>query len=317
MALKDIIAGSFAPMGLNPTVQNDRLLLVSKINAAARELWEQTDLVGSMAEQTFTVSGSEKEISLPYYVDKVRGVRSVDLLNKVILHDMSPRYFYGEVYQSEFEFRIKNHSILRRTISNSAPMVISIPAVETTRIVFTVRGATTNAVRATEEVVIEVDELEVDLTKSFTDIVGFYKNRVTDNDCTLTDADDVVMSVIPNVLLEASYAVLQIVDVNLTSNQDGRSYEILYKRKFIPFVDDYDSFPVAGYDDAIVWKTLSHFFALKEGQEPLASGYSQQANKLVDDLDVNATRGVVLPVQSLPNRFINAMRPRTSYYGRA
>lgn len=311
MPLKHIIDKTCGPLGLNPLSSNDRQLLISKINFAASELWEQTDLVGSLREQLFEADMTEHELTLPTYVYQVRGVRTTAYALPIKVTDMAPRYYQGEPYQSVLSWRIKHKAALQRDIDNSAPMTISIPVADTARITFTVRGRTATSQRVTNQVTIEAGETEVDLTESFEEIVGFHKDRVTRSDCFLYDADGIEMAVIPNVMESSSYSVIQIADRAFDRPADSGNgfFEVLYKIPFIPFTDDYDEFPAGvEYDSAVIWKTLSHFYMTKEGEEMKAVGYEGQVAKLIGDKDRDASRGTVKPMNIYPNRFIRAMR---------
>ena len=305
--LKNIIENTFGPLGLDPQRSADRLLLLKYINFAAQELWEETDLVGALQEQYF-ITTNEVEVTLPSYVWRIRGIRSVNLNHALTLKDMSPRYFYGAGYESQLEWRLKPKVALERNIINSAPMTISIPVAETSRIKFSVRGRTTNSQRITETVIIEAGEMSVILTLSFEEVIFFHKDRITTNDCTIKDADDNVMAIIPNALLESRYCVAQIRDPSFsTSLNNNAIFECLFKQLFIPLVNDDDEYTVPDYDDAIGWKVLSHFYAKKEGQEPLAVAYAGQVLNLLKIKDSDASRGTKKPVQKHPNRFVQAM----------
>lgn len=307
--LKDIITEVAGPLGLNPQISADRLLITSKINRAAKDLWEETDLIGSLLEQFFTIPAtSNHEITLPHYVGNLRGVRSVNWKEKLNLFDMAPRYYYGHSFQSNLSWRIKNRSPLHTSITNSAPMVISIPTAETTRIIFYVNGTTTTAKRKQEQAIIEAGSTSVTLSSSFEEIFSFGKNIVTDRDCTLTDSDGNEMSVIPNILLDVTYPVIQILDKAFTSQNDAYVIECLFKQVSLPLINDYDQFVIPEYDDVISWKTLVNFYMLKEGQEQLALTFQSKVAERLRNKDSDASRGTLRPIQTAGNRYIGAMR---------
>jgi hypothetical protein len=313
--LKNIIENTFGPLGLDPQRTEDRLLLVKKINFAAKELWDETDLIGSLQEQFF-VTTDENQVTFPYYVYQIRGLRSVNTNGPFELKDMSPRYYYGAGYDSNIEWRLLPKSPIERNISNSAPMTISVPVAETVRVRFTVRGRTTNSQKLSETVTLEVGETAVAFTQSFEDVLFFHKDVVTTNDCTMRDADLNTIAVIPNALLKSLYCVAQIRDPSFDNTiSNNATFQLLFKQLFVPFVNDDDEYPVEDYDDAIVWKTLSHFYATKEGQEGLAAAYAGQVLGLLRTRDADASRGIVKPVQVRANRFIKALNSY-GFFGR-
>ena len=91
-------------VGLKTVNDKDRLTVL--VNAAARELYEQTDLPRALREETVQVSlEATQRITLPAHMADVRGIR--DYIRGITLHDMRPRYHnYPWPKGSMYTFRV-------------------------------------------------------------------------------------------------------------------------------------------------------------------------------------------------------------------
>jgi hypothetical protein len=75
--------------------------------------------------------------------------------------------------------------------------------------------------------------------------------------------------------------------------------EILYKIRFQPLQDDYDEFVCPGYDDAIIWKTLSYLLAKKDTEK--AGMAEAKANQLMRQMSDDTEESVSKEVEFLQN----------------
>lgn len=307
MSLANIIKRVAGPLGLNPNDLRDRALLIERINFAAEELWESTDLVYSLWENTFSLDLSQQIITLPHYVSQIRGVRNAETQQKVDLNDMRPRYFHGAGWQSTCSWRVLKQGALMRDIENAAPFTVSIPAVDSERFSVTINGRTATSNKVRETIVLETNETSKLFTFQFTDVINFSKSIDTLYDVTLKDADNNILAVIPSNKRESSYKLIQISDLDQSTNESTGCYQILYKLDLESFVEDNDEFTAPGYDAAIIWQTLAHYYATKEGQEILAAGYQGKVAEMVAQKDKDATTGISKPLNVKRNRFISAM----------
>ena len=57
MSLKYILSQAGSKMGLDPEEDSERRVLLRYANEAARELYKQADMAGSLMEQVFKVNG--------------------------------------------------------------------------------------------------------------------------------------------------------------------------------------------------------------------------------------------------------------------
>lgn len=250
-------------VGTNLLNATHRLLLVDDVNRAAKELYESSDLFDSLDEEVFDIyTANENQASLPWYVEFIRGLRNFDGRYAVDLEDPKNRYFQGintEIWNQRL--RNKRRSAVAREVENQSRITFRIVETETTDIVFTIVGPTHNASQVTETVTLSAGSLEVETTKQYTDgIRKISKDRVTDNDVIIEDVNDNELGRIPNHLLETKYTVIQVMDsITSTASDPQNAVEVLFKRPFVPLINDGDEFQCGSrYDDAIVWKILEH-----------------------------------------------------------
>ena len=65
MSVQLILSLAGDKMGLNPSLASQRAVLLRFLNEAAEELYDQSDPIGSLAEQVFKVNG-DQTISCPW-----------------------------------------------------------------------------------------------------------------------------------------------------------------------------------------------------------------------------------------------------------
>lgn len=274
-------------IGIPINTDIDRASALSKVNKAARELYSETDLVGSLREQVFDTDASHLQITLPYYVDHIRAARHYDTRSRVKIEDMRPRYFYGHEWPQKFlTWRKKNRVAIAHELDQESILTITLTAPATERFTVYITGSTSLADRITEAIIFEIGDQTKQTTNQWTQFPGFQfigKDKVISQNVTLTDINGTTISEIANSEIEASYTLIAIGDYE---NQLGCDcYEILYKFKFSPFYNDYDNFPAPGYDDAIVYKAASHYWS--KDTSPLGQSkvleYETKCSKIMED----------------------------------
>lgn len=276
-------------MGLNPAVADQRSVMLRFVNEAVRELYEQSDMVGSLTEQCFKVNG-DQTIALPSYVGKLRAVREVNSQIPWSINQMRPRYNVSNWPDMWRNFRLKNLQTLERAITNEGPVTIVCDAIESTPAVVTIAGSTLAAERIVETVT--MDETEKTTTNAFTNITLFRKNVQTSCNYGMLDMDRNVLSVIANNRLQATY---QIVDISqlpwLNQNQGPQDHfvEILYKEVLPYLQDDGDEFPAIGFDDVIVNKCLQ-LWCEEEGKGEEAALYDAKATRTLARIQEDQNR---------------------------
>lgn len=267
-----------AKMGLNPSQPSDRQVLLRLANEAAEELYDQFDPSGALMEESFKVNG-DQTISVPYYVGEIRAVREMASQVPWKLNQMRPRYNEFNWQDQWRNIRLRNTQALMATVTNQSVGTITVSVVETPPIVVTVSGPTESAVNAHESIV--MDGLVKNTVNQYNDYTLVSKDRVNNCNVTLTDADGMLLTIIPNNRLETSY---QIYDVSLCpwlqnsgSSQD-HYVEILFKKSLPWYENDSDEFPAQKYDNVWVNKILQ-LWAEEQGDAETAVMWDGKATR--------------------------------------
>jgi hypothetical protein len=235
--------------------------MLQQINKAAKELYEGRDLVNVDREQLFALEGDDMLVSLPYYVEEIRGVRSHDRRERLVLGDMRGRYKSDGWAEPLLKWRERWKNPLKAAITNEAPFTLSIPQAETAAFTIILSGSTPNSARITESIIFAAGETSKVTANQFTEVFSFSNLSSHTYDVTLTDADGVELSVLPNVADRARYITVQVLDAIAVSLEQPYLVEVLYKNAFLFMRGDYDEFVCPGYDDAIAWQTIGNSLA--------------------------------------------------------
>lgn len=302
MSVKYILYQAGAKMGL-PDISvgsQNRTVLLRLLNEAARELYPQADVAGTLVEQVFKVNG-DQTISLPSYVGRIRGVREYASMQPWHINQMRPRYNESNWMDMWRGWRLKNKQALMASVTNESVGVISVSAVETPNIVVTVTGPTPSANLISETVTL--DAMSKQTINTFLDYTSVKKDRVNTLDITLSDIDGKLLTVIPNNEHQAKY---QIVDISAcpwlsqdTSVQDNY-VEILYK-KTLPYLnDDGDEYPAFDFDDVIVNKMMQLWME-EQNKADAAEAYDNKATRSTARIHEDQNRATEDVVSLSPN----------------
>lgn len=321
MSLKYILQQAGSKMGLDPATANERSKLLRFANEGARELYVEADLQNSIMEMVFRVNG-DQTISLPNYVDKLRGIRELNSQSAWSLNQLRPRYNQFNWKDMWKNWRLKGKQALQNSLINQSVGVITVAAVETPPIIVTVSGPTINSTLIHES--ITMDAVSKQTTNAFLDYSAVKKDRVSTYDVTLSDIDGNVLTVISNNELTALY---QIVDVSLapwlmsTSDPFSNYMEVLFKAKLNYLSDDSDEFCLGEYDDTVVNKMMQLW---KEEQDKTEAAQlydakaTRSAARINEDQD-RATEDVVglvaNPHDTIHRRVGSGNRRRQGYTG--
>ncbi len=253
------ILSQVAPgIGLSLANASEKAWMVQQINKAAKELYEGRDLVNVEREQLFALEGDDQQITMPYYVEQIRGVKRHNTRERLNLTDMRPRYKTQGWAESLLTWREKWKSPLKNPITTEAPVTLSIQDVEASAFTVIVTGSSPHSARITEAVTFAAGETEKVTTNPFSDITGFLNLTHHTYDVVMEDAEGVELSVLPNVADRAQYILLQVMDGALVTMEQPYLIEVLYKTAFLFMRNDYDEFVCPGYDDAIAWQTIGN-----------------------------------------------------------
>lgn len=310
MSLKYILQEWSKETGQPANSTNQRANALDKINKAARELYDGTDLPGCLREQVFDMNFALKEVTLPWYVDQIRAVRHYNSRNRIKLNDMRPRYAVGNWQQPILSFRVKRVLALGNNLTNEAPLTFTLAGSNTEDFNIYLKTSTSYSSSTVEKMTFPTGVITLNSVlspTSFPGITNIEKDRLTEVDLKVTDASGTIIAEIPNSELASRYTLLQVIDETVIFVQVDPCYEILYKWKFSPLLNDFDNFPADGYDDIIVWKSVSNFWKRKPGGSEQVTIAEQTLAKLLADKVANSEAGEELELNFGRNRFQDVM----------
>jgi hypothetical protein len=291
-------------VGINLSNTREKAILLEDVNAAAKEIYTSGDLLDSLDEEVFDFyEDNENQIALPSYAEHARGMRNFDGRYAIDLEDPKNRYFQAlntEVWNCRF--RKKKESALSRDISNQSRLVFNIVEPEETDIVLAIVGRTPNSSQITETVVLVAGDLSVETVFQYVSVNKVSKDRATTYDIFIQDVNEVELGVIPNHLLSTKYTVFQVLD-DISSNDPESSnaaIEVLFKRRFIPMVNDEDEFQCGDrYDDAIFWKYMEN-----RAKDPVQGAILHgKCNKVINGILEDAKLGVRERINVVPGPY--------------
>lgn len=261
----DILSSLSADLGVSLNTASEKAYLLKLLNDVAREKYVENDLKNCEREQVFQYPQAAQQIALPQYVDKVIAIRDYTTRLPVTQLDMRPRYmsntwrqpFLGYPY---FKHRLKGNSPIKSDLTTTSYLTIVLPSANTKNFSVIVAGETANAKRAQEVVLFQVGDTSKNTVSQFSVIETIRKSSATDVDVYVNDINGIELAVIPNNETTSVYRVYQVLDRNEFPSS-SMLYEVLYKTRFVPFVNDYDDF-VCGdfYDESLYWAVLAKYF---------------------------------------------------------
>lgn len=320
MAVKYILSQLGKKMGLNPNDSLQRPVLLRFVNEAARELYMQADVAGSLMEMVFKVNG-DQTVTLPYYVGFVRAVRELASMQTWHINQMRPRYNqfnWPDVFRN---WRLKNRQALQTTVTNQSVGVLTVKAIETPNVIVSLTGSTADSSQITENVV--MNATMVNSINNFLDYTSVVKNCVNQYDITLSDVDGKLLTTIPNTEIESQYQVIDVSNCpwlpQNTSSFDNY-VEVLYKKTLPYLYNDGDTFPTPNCDDIIVNKCMQ-LWGEEQNKPDIALAYDTKATRTLARLQEENNRGtedmvalVANPHDTLSPRIGTGMRRRYRYY---
>lgn len=289
---------------------------IFRVNKAAKELFDSFDLVGSLQEQIFSTANvsSGIQVTLPYYVGKIRAVRFAQNQMNVGLRDMRPRYA-SRFWQSEgfLSWRLKDERPIKQDITNASLLTLTFEQAVTGTVKVTIKGKTEYAHADSETLTFSSGDTSKDTTKSFSEITAITKDTITGSwDLNVIDVDGNVLAILPNNQLRSLYQMVDLVNLpalNQTFSTISDYVEVLFKVRYQTLNALDDEFQCAGYDDVILWKVREHIATTsKDPQESSkAVGYALKVADLVkqrsEDQEQNTSQRVNLAPEPIFEAF--------------
>jgi hypothetical protein len=286
MSLGVILTDIASIGGIDLSDPNQLVATTYRVNKAAKEIYEQNDLIGSQREQVMQMTAPKgDQFSMPEYVGQIKAVRYFYPEFNLKTVDMRPRY-KGKYWQVEnfMSWRLKEQSPIRRQVSNAGPVLIRPRQKETQDVTVTLSGWTENASNIIENLVFPAGYTGIGLQSqnAFLGFTAITKSVATLSDFDVWDLDGNLMSTLANNQLKALYQLVQI--INMPNGSLGAAtffqpitdfVEVLWKMKWRPMVTPQDEFLCPAYDEAIFWKYMEH----KARVSPQSTFDANQADK--------------------------------------
>jgi len=302
-------------VGMLPSDTSQRALLLDYLNEAAQELYEQSDMPGSLEEAEFYVQG-DKTVAMPADVYAVRSIREKAGGNAMWdTEPLTARYRENNWDTNHSKFRVKGYSPLKVSLptaitgaSNSSnKLVVRWYGVTTTDddyevvvktpysegYLVSVAGTAIAAADGTTGVV-TLSNLGV----PFTDIISFsrtYKPTATIGVVQLIDYADnsIVYAEIPSNSMESRYLIVDVSEFPFSSSaaeDDSHTLQILYKKALPRLQNDTDEFPAPGYDNILVSKCMELFLE-EQGKIEEAILHDKKASRSLARRQADLERG--------------------------
>lgn len=269
--------------GLQASDATDLAIVQQLINEAAKEIYNTGDLPGLMDEAAFTFDPNY-QIAIPTFSANIRGMRDYNNRNKQPLTGMGENYGNDPWFRNWERYRVKANSPIQQELSVASVLTLTQGGTpDGGSIVIT--GSTVNSSRVSETVVMSANSQTS--VGQYVTIHSITSPAMRTNDYNVFDANSVLLASLPNNQLSTNYQVLLLSNYPWAQNTTTQTVEILFKRAFVPFVNDGDEFPAPGYDDAIYYAFQSNWDSMRKGDEERSALAAQKAAMLLGAAESN------------------------------
>jgi len=220
--------------------EQDAATLLREIRNEYRRLWYTQDVEGCLQEIDFN-PGSNRVITLPWYVHQVKAVRR---LTATPVRLMTPRSFFQDYNwrQHVDSFRVLSRQPLFVSLANVGPLTFKLRSANDEEFTITVRGPDDMGVSNIETLTFSPGDREKTTTGSYVDVQTLGKNSPTAVDVEVYDITDTLVSVIPSSQTEVSCVTLQVVDKAIMPySTNCNVFSALYKKHMPPVTSMADS----------------------------------------------------------------------------
>ena len=294
MTLKEIIQRTAGFTG-----QSDRTANVNLINDAAFELYNSIDLPGQLFEESFLM-GTERFITLPYYVQYVRAVRPCIGLRPEL---NTPAPYYNDEPQVSSPWRYRIHKISPQTaeISEASTLEFRILAAESFDVTISLAGKTDLADKYEENVIIPAGSLFAHSTGRYEWLDYMAKDCYTSSNIEVYDANLQQIGFIPNHVNVARNVIIQVLDLNTVASLTPNCIRVLYKPLLNRLYKDTDSWEDP-FAQSLLMK-IREINAIDAGDENKVAICGQKSHALMEQAADDFYRGTVQRMKQRHNPF--------------
>jgi len=299
MNLTDMIEAVRAASG-----QSNTDVIKYAIRMAAEEVWNTVDLPNVLQEMR-VCTNSERFISLPWQVSKVRKVRTTNGKVDMEINSVNALYNDGQYYQTDIVCRILRKVSLHTKITNASTLRFSLKRVENFDVHIVVSGNTDLSSRCVEPVVIPAGSLSYDTVERYFGIPdSITKSETTGSDITITDASGNEVGIFAAHLTDCTYYLAQLYDRCTTINSPYLGcLDIVYKPHMPPLRDDNDVFP-APFHQVVIFKALEQINMKSDETIQTAKLYNEKAFNLLMQFSQDENVGKTLRPAVKSNPFV-------------
>lgn len=268
--------------------------IITEIDNAWREIWEQNDLPGSLWTCFIESPAGSVAFALPEFVYDLRGVKPYNGPPIELRH---PAVCYQpETWRNSMAWQklgLKPHKV---DIANAIRVKAILTKEEETPINITIIGPSPGSAKTIETQTIPAGETEVEFETQFTDFISISKDAVTTRNVRIVTVDsaETELSLIENDKKEARYVIIKI-----RSNSSAECstavcanccYEILFKRPAPTLYDANDVVP-APWDLALQDRTVANLLGVSAENSKQADKFEGKSGGLLNKFDEAHGRG--------------------------
>ena len=302
-------------VGLNASDANQKAILLDYLNEAAQELYEESDIVGSLAEDEFYIQG-DKTIALPDNVYAIRAIKERESRRTWEHEDMRPRYRENNWNTDDAMWRVKGYSPLKSSLGDNVKdgtenLQLNVFGTSTTAdtIYLTVKSTRRNsftvskpcaALDITSSGTVALDGARLGLASgdNIEEVISF--RRSTPSAATVGNIQlqnsvttSIIYAEIPNNRLESRYLIVDVSKYPFSSTadqDDSHTLQVLYKKTRYRMQNDDDEFPAPGYDNVIIGKCMELVYE-EQGKINEAILYDKKASRSLARRQSDLERG--------------------------
>lgn len=281
--LYDIIGPFCEITGYSPT--NDRSVILRTINRGAKEIYDGIEPDRALSEVVLVVP-KDLQLTLPNYMGEVRGIREYKYSTPIPLHSIGSPQYSSSTWQFLWRnWRQKGISPIHTSLTNSGLLTLITPVVETTPTVVAITMSTANSDRVVERVTMDATTKNtINSPSTIYDISTASVGR--QYNVTIKDILGREIAILSNNQPRTRYQVVDVSQYQWTSAFANSGVdtlcEVLFKPILTRYYNDTDEFIAAGYDDAILYKSIAFWLYGQDGKEADVLMYEKKAIQALD-----------------------------------
>jgi len=312
MALLHILERLRASEGIHFDDPFQKTKVIELLNRVIEQFYSTRTLPGSEKTVKLDVTTTNQLITLPHFIDDIRGLRLDDAKNTGEYRDVENRFDRFNANADVLKWDDAGTSPLYTELSEDGPLTFTLKAVQVDSFSVVISGKTTVADFHTEELVFPPNTGTKTTSSSF--IANFVrsiaKNLVpTGTDILITDAGGASVGTLHSDQKNTRYKVIRIADVSSNSSLSfNHCIEVLYKESFRPLHQDMDVFLDGSFDDLLFFSFLADLYSGREETLLKQQAAAQQVGRLLQGKNRQASQGKLRRLDYIESNSLRAIR---------